>query len=93
MQKEASDETDSMATETRMARFEEAYEGWTERQLTQAEAAHWLGVGDRTFRRWLDRYQEEGLEGLRDKRRSRGRGCCCTRTGVGTSGCRGSYGI
>ena len=62
--------------ETRMARFEEAYEGWTERQLTQEEAARLLGVCDRTFRRWLDRYQEEGLEGLRDKRLSQASGRC-----------------
>ncbi len=54
--------------ETRMARFEEAYEGWTESRLTQEEAARLLGVCDRTFRRWIDRYQDEGLDGLRDKR-------------------------
>ncbi len=41
--------------ETRMARFEEAYCGWTERRLTQEEAARLLGVCDRTFRRWIDR--------------------------------------
>ena len=54
--------------ETRMARFEEAYGGWTESRLTQEEAARALGVCDRTFRRWIDRYQDEGLDGLRDKR-------------------------
>ena len=51
-----------------MARFEEAYGGWTESRLTQEEAARVLGVCARTFRRWIDRYQEEGLDGLRDKR-------------------------
>lgn len=54
--------------ETRMTRFEEAFFGWTERRLTQDEAARVLGVCTRTFRRWSDRYEEAGLEGLRDKR-------------------------
>ncbi len=51
-------------------RFEEAYGGWTESRLTQEEAARLLGVCDRTFRRYIDRYEEEGLEGLIDKRLS-----------------------
>ena len=49
-------------------RFEEAYFGWTERRLTQEQAAQLLGVCARTFRRYIDRYEEEGLDGLRDKR-------------------------
>lgn len=49
-------------------RFEEAYEGWQARRLTQEEAARLLGVCERTFRRYLDRYEEAGLEGLIDKR-------------------------
>jgi transposase len=36
--------------------------------LTQEEAARLLGVCERTFRRYLDRYEEAGLEGLIDKR-------------------------
>lgn len=54
--------------ETRQMRFEEAYTGWQERRLTQEEAAQLLGVCDRTFRRYIDRYHEEGLEGLIDRR-------------------------
>jgi transposase len=54
--------------ETRKMRFEEAYEGWQARQLTQEEAARLLGVCERTFRRYIDRYEEAGLEGLIDKR-------------------------
>lgn len=54
--------------ETRKMRFEEAYEGWQARRLTQEEAARLLGVGERTFRRYIDRYEEAGLEGLIDKR-------------------------
>ena len=49
-------------------RFEEAYGAWTERRLTQEEAASLLGVCARTFRRYIDRYEEEGLDGLIDKR-------------------------
>lgn len=54
--------------ETRRMRFEEAYGAWSERRLTQEEAAQLLGVCDRTFRRYIDRYEEEGLAGLVDKR-------------------------
>ncbi len=51
-------------------RFEEAYGGWEERRLTQEEAACLLGVCARTFRRYVDRYEEDGLDGLLDKRMS-----------------------
>lgn len=49
-------------------RFEEAYEGWNKGRLTQAEAAQILGMCDRSFRRYLARYEAEGLEGLIDRR-------------------------
>ncbi len=51
--------------------FEDAYSMWTERRLTQEEAAELLGAGARTFRRWTERYGEDGIEGLRDRRVSR----------------------
>ena len=54
--------------ETRKRRFEEAYAGWQTRRLTQEEAARLLGVCERTFRRYIDRYEEAGLEGLIDRR-------------------------
>lgn len=54
--------------EIKKMRFEEAYSGWTERRLTQEDAARLLGVCARTFRRYIDRYEEEGLDGLLDKR-------------------------
>jgi transposase len=54
--------------ETRLMRFEEAYGGWHTRRLTQEEAARLLGVCARTFRRYVDRYEDEGFEGLRDQR-------------------------
>ena len=54
--------------EVRKMRFEEAYEGWQRGRLTQEEAAMLLGVCDRTFRRYLFRYEDKGMEGLIDQR-------------------------
>lgn len=54
--------------EIRKMRFEEAYSVWTEKRLSQGEAARMLGVCDRTFRRYINRYEESGMEGLLDKR-------------------------
>jgi transposase len=51
-------------------RFEETYSLWTEGRLTQEEAARILGVHERSFRRHIDRYRENGLDGLIDKRLS-----------------------
>ena len=49
-------------------RFEEAYAGWQAGRLRQEEAARLLGLRERSFRRYIDRYHEAGLEGLIDKR-------------------------
>ena len=57
-----------MLQEIRKMRFEEVYLGWTESRLSQEEAARVLGVCDRTFRRYRDRYEESGLAELWDKR-------------------------
>lgn len=46
------------------------YGGWQGKRLTQEEAARIPGVSDRTFRRYVDRYEDSGLEGLVDKRLS-----------------------
>lgn len=54
--------------EIRKMRFEEAYEGWNKGRLTQAEAAQILGMCERSFRRYLARYEADGLEGLIDRR-------------------------
>jgi len=48
--------------------FENALTLWTEQRLTQAEAARLLGVCERTFRRYMLRYEQDGLDGLLDKR-------------------------
>ena len=52
-------------------RFEELYERRQRRVVTMAEAAEMLGVTERTFRRWRDRYEADGLEGLQDRRLGR----------------------
>lgn len=49
-------------------RFGEAYEGWNSGRLTQAEAGLLLGMCERSFRRYLSRYEAEGLDGLIDRR-------------------------
>jgi transposase len=56
--------------EVRMMRFEEAYGGWQKGRLSQEEAARLLGVCERTFRRQINRYEDEGIQGLMDKRLS-----------------------
>ena len=60
--------------ELRLMKFEEVY-GRTHRGgLSQAEAAEVLGASERTFRRWRDRYQADGAEGLYDRRLGPGLG-------------------
>src|SRR5258708_31732685 len=49
-------------------RFEEAMERYRKRRLTAEEAGEVLGLSGRHFRRLLLRYEEEGAEGLRDRR-------------------------
>lgn len=54
--------------EIRMMRFEEAYTSWQDKRLTQEEAAALLGICERTFRRYIDRFEDAGLDGLIDRR-------------------------
>jgi len=49
-------------------RFEELLERWEQGNLSHGEAALALGVSERTFRRWRHRYEEDGAEGLVDRR-------------------------
>ena len=57
-----------MLQEIRKMRFKEAYDGWQEGRLSQGKAARILGICDRSFRRYINRYEEQGMEGLLDKR-------------------------
>lgn len=54
--------------EIRKMRFEEAYNGWQSGRLSQEEASWMLGICERSFRRYRDRYEEQGIAGLLDKR-------------------------
>ena len=51
-----------------MEKFVDVFERWEQRQLSQVEAAEILGKSERQFRRYIDRYEAAGLEGLRDGR-------------------------
>jgi len=55
----------------RLMKFEDIYDRATRRELSQLEAASILGVSERTFRRWRDRYEAEGAESLYDRRLGR----------------------
>jgi len=54
-----------------MEKFRCVYERWERRELSQCEAAEILGRSERQFRRYIDIYEESGLEGLRDGRLGR----------------------
>jgi hypothetical protein len=49
-------------------RFEEALARYRRRRLTAEEAGEVLGMSGRHFRRLVDRYEDEGMDGLRDRR-------------------------
>jgi transposase len=49
-------------------RFEELLERWQRGRLSHDEAAVALGVSERTLRRWRQRYEEDGADGLVDRR-------------------------
>jgi transposase len=52
----------------RMLKFMDVFGRWDSAKLNQLEAAELRGVGERTFRRWCRRYEEEGEAGLLDRR-------------------------
>ena len=52
----------------RMQKFRDVLSRWESKQLSMLEAGELLGMSERQFRRYRDRYEEEGLEGLRDRR-------------------------
>ena len=49
-------------------RFEDAFELYRRQRLTGEEAGELLGMSGRNFRRLCVRYEEDGIEGLRDRR-------------------------
>jgi hypothetical protein len=58
----------TMLWEVFVTRFQEAFEQYEKRRLTGEEAGELLGMSGRNFRRLCVRYEEDGIEGLRDRR-------------------------
>lgn len=58
----------TMLWEVFVIRFDEAFERYRRRALTGEEAGELLGMSGRNFRRLCVRYEEDGLDGLRDGR-------------------------
>src|SRR5436853_92905 len=52
----------------RMQKFRDVLSRWELGELSMLEAGELLGVSERQFRRYRDRYEEDGLEGLIDRR-------------------------
>jgi len=52
----------------RMRKFRDVLSRWEGGDLSMMEAGELLGMSERQFRRYRDRYEEEGLEGLVDRR-------------------------
>jgi len=52
----------------RMIKFLDILGRYEALEFNQLEAAELLGVGERTFRRWCQRYEEDGEAGLLDRR-------------------------
>jgi len=55
----------------RMQKFRDVLTRWERGALSMMEAGELLGMSERQFRRYRDRYEEEGLEGLIDRRLGR----------------------
>ena len=52
----------------RMIKFLSILSRYERAEFSQMEAAELLGVGERTFRRWRQRYEDDGEAGLLDRR-------------------------
>ncbi len=52
----------------RMQKFRDVLSRWERSELSMMEAGELLGMSERQFRRYRDRYEEDGLEGLIDRR-------------------------
>jgi len=52
----------------RMQKFRDVLSRWERRELSAMEAGELLGCSERQFRRYRQRYEEEGQAGLADKR-------------------------
>src|SRR5712671_3404228 len=52
----------------RMQKFRDVLSRWERSELSMMEAGELLGISERQFRRFRDRYEEDGPEGLIDRR-------------------------
>src|SRR6516225_3940963 len=52
----------------RMQKFRDVLSRWEAGELSMMEAGELLGMSERQFRRYRDRYEEDGLAGLVDRR-------------------------
>ena len=52
----------------RMQKFRDVLSRWESGKLSMMEAGELLGMSERQFRRYRDRYDEEGFDGLVDRR-------------------------
>ena len=52
----------------RMQKFRDVFGRWEAGELSMMEAGELLGMSERQFRRYRDRYEDEGREGLVDRR-------------------------
>jgi hypothetical protein len=55
----------------RMLKFRDVLSRWERRELSMMEAGELLGMSERQFRRYRDRFEEEGETGLIDRRLGR----------------------
>jgi transposase len=55
----------------RMQKFRDVLSRWERKELSAMEAGELLGCSERQFRRYRVRYEEEGLDGLHDRRLGR----------------------
>ena len=58
----------TLLQDRRMEKFEDLLKRWHDGDLSGAEAGEMLGCSERQFRRYRRRYEEDGVEGLIDRR-------------------------
>ena len=70
----------TLLQERRMQTFQNVLGHWQARRLSALEAAEMLGMSERSFRRYRRRYEDDGLDGLFDRRldKASARRVCCS---------------
>jgi transposase len=58
----------TLLQDRRMQKFRDVLSRWESGDLSMMEAGELLGMSERQFRRYRDRYEEAGEDGLRDRR-------------------------